>query len=151
MWELYHRGQVVLCTVQHRDLTNLLKWIRPFLMKGSSLKSFIEKSSPSRKDSTKASGGIRTMYSLLAFSSLNCGLIACSHSPFIMSLIPALLRRSHLLPSRSLHICSNASSTNTPPQRPPMVTRGSIRGRLIAHSSNVPVPSTASCMVIGST
>ena len=98
--------------------THQLKWIRPFLIGGDlDLSSIFEP--------PKASAGILTMYSFDVFEELrlNWGLMSYSHSPFMISLIPALLRRSHRLPSRALQIRSKLSSMKMPPQRPPIPDR----------------------------
>lgn len=72
-----------------------------------------------RPELPNASAGIETTYSLSFTVGLNCGFIAVCHSFFMISLIPALLRRSHFLSRRDLQAFSKASSIKIPPQRPP--------------------------------
>ena len=61
---------------------------------------------------------------------IKLGLIPRSQSSLVISLIPALLKRSHLRPSQAFHMLSKTSSMEMPPH-------------------NSPVPSTASHMVMG--
>lgn len=77
-----------------------------------------------RFEPSKASAGIATIYSLaMVLPSLNCGLMAYSHSVFMMSLMPVWLSLLHCRPNLFLQMVSKASSMKIPPQRPPILSQ----------------------------